>query len=122
VIGIYSKEVLIVRMGIEAVKACRNNPTIDVVLMDIKIPAIYGYDATRQIGQFNKNLVIIEQTADAITGEKEMEIEEGCNDYISKPIKKDEFLAIIISISKIRLGKFSYLSYGDKCKRDVKSC
>jgi signal transduction histidine kinase len=94
-IRIYSKEVLIVRTGIEAVETCRNNPTIDMVLMDIKIPILDGYEATRQIRQFNKDLVIIAQTAYALTGEKETAIKAGCNDYISKPIKKAEFLAII---------------------------
>jgi CheY-like chemotaxis protein len=94
-IRIYSKEVLIVRTGLEAVETCRNNPTIDLVLMDIKIPIMDGYEATRQIRKFNKDIVIIAQTAYALTGEKETAIEAGCNDYISKPIKKDEFLAII---------------------------
>ena len=54
-----------------------------------------GYEATHQIRQFNKELIIIAQTAFAQEGAREMAIEVGCNDYISKPINKDELLALI---------------------------
>jgi CheY-like chemotaxis protein len=64
-------------------------------MMDIKMPELDGYEATRQIRQFNKKIVIIAQTAYAQTGDKEKAINAGCNDYISKPIKKDELLALI---------------------------
>ena len=92
---IFSKEVLKARTGVEAVEACRNNPDIDLVLMDIQMPEMDGYEATRQIRQFNKEVIIIAQTAYALTGDREKAIEAGCNDYISKPIKKDELLALI---------------------------
>jgi len=92
---IFGKEVLKARTGVEAIEACRNNPDIDLVLMDIKMPEMDGYEATRQIRQFNKDVVIIAQTAYALTGDREMAIEAGCNDYISKPIKKAELMALI---------------------------
>jgi len=90
-----SKDVIIARTGIEAVEACRSDPEIDLVLMDIQMPVLDGYEATKQIRQFNSHLVIIAETAFALMGEKERAIEAGCNDYISKPIRKDELLAII---------------------------
>jgi hypothetical protein len=81
-----SKEVLYVITGFEAVEACRNNPDIDLVLMDIRMPKMDGNEATRQIRQFNKDVIIIAQTAYAFAGDREKAIEAGCNDYISKPI------------------------------------
>jgi CheY-like chemotaxis protein len=82
----FSKEVIRVKTGIEAVEACHNNPDIDLILMDIKMPEMNGYEATRQIRQFNKEVIIIAQTAFALSGDKEKVIEAGCNDYITKPI------------------------------------
>ncbi|MCX6162548.1 MAG: response regulator, partial [Ignavibacteriae bacterium] len=99
-VDMFDKEVSVVRTGLEAVEACRNNPDIDLVLMDIKIPEMNGYEAARQIRQFNKDVIIIVQTAEALTSGSEEAIEAGCNDYISKPIIKDELLAMIIKHQK----------------------
>ena len=95
IIGILSNEIIRVRNGVEAVESCRTNPEIDLIMMDIKMPELDGYEATKQIRLFNKKIVIIAQTAYAQEGDKEKAINAGCNDYISKPIKKDELLAII---------------------------
>jgi len=81
--------------GIETVEICRNNRDIDLVLMDIQMPGMNGYDATREIRKFNDKVVIIAQTAYALEGDKEKALEAGCNDYISKPIKKGELLELI---------------------------
>ena len=75
-------------LGYEAIEICRNNPDIDLVLMDIQIPGINGYEATRQIRKFNTNVVIIAQTAFAFNGDREKAIAAGCNNYISKPLSK----------------------------------
>jgi CheY-like chemotaxis protein len=91
----FCKEILKVRTGIEVVEACRNNPDIDLILMDIQMPEMNGYEATRQIRVFNKEVVIIAQTAIVLTGTIEKSIEAGCNDYISKPVNKDQLLALI---------------------------
>jgi signal transduction histidine kinase/CheY-like chemotaxis protein len=91
----YSKKVLKAKTGIEAVEACRNNLDIDLVLMDIKMPEMDGYEAARQIRQFNKDLVIVAQTAFALSGDREMALEAGCTDYISKPIRKDKLIEVI---------------------------
>jgi PAS domain S-box-containing protein len=92
---IFGKEILKARTGVEAIEACKKNPDIDLVLMDIRMPEMGGYDATRQIRKFNKKVVIIAQTAHGLYGDREKVIEAGCNDYIAKPINKDELFAII---------------------------
>jgi PAS domain S-box-containing protein len=84
----YEKEILKVSTGVEAVKACRINPDIDLVLMDIKMPEMDGHEATRMIRQFNKEVVIIAQTAYALIGDREKALESGCNDYIAKPFDR----------------------------------
>ena len=91
----FSKEVLKARNGFEAVEVCRNNPDTDLILMDIQMPLMNGYEATRQIRQFNNDVVIIAQTAFGLSGDKEKAIVAGCNDYISKPINKAELLSLI---------------------------
>lgn len=81
--------------GTATVELCRNNPEIDLVFMDIKMPKTNGLDATRQIRQFNKNVVIIAQTAFALAGDKEKAMDAGCNDYITKPIRSNELHSLI---------------------------
>jgi hypothetical protein len=90
-----SKEVLHAITGVQAVEACRNNPDLDLVLMDIRMPKMDGNEATRQIRQFNTDVIIIAQTAYAFSGDKELAIEAGCNDYISKPINSTSLFELI---------------------------
>lgn len=97
-----SKEILNVRNGQDAVEICRNTADIDLVLMDIQLPFMDGYEATKQIRQFNKSVIIIAQTAYALIGDKEKSIYAGCNDYISKPINKDLLLMLIKKQFEIR--------------------
>ena len=85
----FSSEILTVSTGIKAVEACRNNPDIDLIMMDINMPVMNGYEATKEIRQFNKKVIIIAQTANAFAGDKNNAIAAGCNDYISKPINRD---------------------------------
>ena len=91
----FSKEVLKAKTGNEAIEVCRINPDIDLILMDIQMPYLNGHEATRQIRQFNKDVIIIAQTAFGLSGDREKAIEAGCNEYISKPINKDELLSLI---------------------------
>jgi CheY-like chemotaxis protein len=76
----------VVTNGQEAVDAVENHSDIDLVLMDIKLPIMNGYEATRKIREINKDIVIIAQTAYAISGDREKAIAAGCDDYVSKPI------------------------------------
>ncbi len=91
----FGNEIINVQNGREAVEACRNNPGIDLILMDIQMPEMNGYEATRHIRQLNTEVIIIALTAFAMTGDREKAIEAGCNDYISKPIRKEELFALI---------------------------
>jgi hypothetical protein len=94
-VRIWSKEILTVSNGEKAVEVFRSNPDIDLILMDIRMPDMGGYEATRQIREFNKKVLIIAQTAYAQAGDKEKAISVGCNDYISKTIRIIELQAMI---------------------------
>ncbi|MCF8346701.1 MAG: PAS domain-containing protein [Bacteroidales bacterium] len=94
-VKIFYKEVLIARTGYEAVEVCRANPDIDLILMDIRMPVMSGYEATQKIRVFNKEVIIIAQTAYGLTGDREKAIASGCNDYITKPINENELQAMI---------------------------
>jgi CheY-like chemotaxis protein len=84
------------RIGIEAVAICRNN-LIDLVLMDMQMPGLNGYEATQQIRQFNRRYYN-STVRFGLSDDREKAIVAGCNDYISKPINKTELLANNISI------------------------
>ena len=81
-----SNTILETSSGKEAVEICRNNPDIDLILLDIQIPGIDGYEATRQIREFNKDVLIIAQTAFALSGDLEKALAAGFNEYVSKPL------------------------------------
>jgi CheY-like chemotaxis protein len=89
------KNLYYAKNGQEAIDICLNNPEIDVILMDMKMPEISGYTATKEIRKFDKEIIIISQTAYGLVGDKEKSLEAGCNDYISKPINKSEIFEII---------------------------
>jgi len=88
-------ELLTATTGVEAVDLCRQNPDIDLILMDVRMPQMNGYDAVREIRKFNKEVVIIAQTAFGLSGEREKAIAAGCNDYLAKPIVREELLYLI---------------------------
>ena len=91
----YCSEILKAKTGKEAVEICRKNPDINIILMDIQMPDMNGYEATREIRKFNQDVIIIAQTAFGLTGDREKTIEAGCNDYITKPIIREKLLALI---------------------------
>ncbi|MBN1198184.1 MAG: response regulator, partial [Bacteroidales bacterium] len=68
---------------------------IDLILMDIRMPGMDGYEATGIIKKENRAIPIIAQTAYALKGEREMSINAGCDDYISKPIDITELMGIL---------------------------
>ncbi len=78
--------------GKEAVEFVKKNNNIDVVLMDIQMPVMDGYEATKEIRTFNKDLPILAQTANAMIEDKSKSLEAGCNDYVAKPVNKKVLL------------------------------
>ena len=88
-------EIIVTNNGLDAVKTCRENRDIDLILMDIQIPKLNGYEATKEIRKFNKDVVIIAQSANGFKADKDKAVAIGCNAHISKPIvKKDLFVLL----------------------------
>ena len=96
----FSKNILTTDNGEDAVSLCKKNPDIDLIFMDIKLPLMDGYEATRKIRRFNKDVIIIAQTAFALAGDKEKALDAGCNAYFPKPISQNDLLDVIRSISQ----------------------
>jgi two-component system sensor histidine kinase/response regulator len=80
--------------GIDVLKMF-NSSKIDLILMDIQLPEISGYEATSQIRLTNQSLPIIAQTAYAMAEDKQKCIESGCNEVLVKPIRMDDVLATV---------------------------
>ena len=81
--------------GNQAIDLFEKNPDINLVLMDIQMPEMNGYEATQYIKSRNSKLPVIAQTAYALAGEKELILQAGCNDYISKPFKLNDLLTLL---------------------------
>jgi signal transduction histidine kinase/ActR/RegA family two-component response regulator len=79
--------------GSEAVEICKSDQLVDLVLMDIKMPVMDGYEATRRIKAMRPGLPVIAQTAYSTEEDMTKAFESGCDDFISKPFKKDQLLA-----------------------------
>ena len=88
-------DILHAKNGREAIDICKKNSTINIVLMDMKMPVLNGFLATKKIREFRPNLPIIAQTAYSTIEDREEAINIGCNDFISKPIGKDVLMNII---------------------------
>jgi len=78
--------------GKEAVEICKSNPNISLILMDIKMPIMDGYEAAKLIKEFCPDLPIIAQSAFVHSNERDKYSEKAFDDYISKPINEDELI------------------------------
>jgi two-component system cell cycle response regulator DivK len=85
-------EVRQVENGKEAVEICRNDPGIDIVLMDMQVPGMSGFDAVVEIRKIRRELPIIAQSAFIYGEEKERALRVGCNAHISKPLNTFQLL------------------------------
>lgn len=74
------------RDGQEAIDMFQEN-NVDLVLMDLQIPIMDGYTATREMKKIRPEVPIIAQTAHVMSGEREKCLEAGCDDYLAKPIR-----------------------------------
>jgi len=98
------KEILFAKNGVEAVELFKKHPEIKIILMDIKMPEMDGHEATKQIRALNKDVVIVAQTAHALARDKHKALESGFNDFITKPIQKEDLL---IKLNQLIQGKRS---------------
>ena len=87
--------VLWAKDGLEAVDICKSDPTINLVFMDIKMPFMNGYEATRKIKNIRPDLPIIAQTAYAMISDKMEADKAGCDGYLSKPIKIRQIIEML---------------------------
>lgn len=81
--------------GVEACQAVEENPDIDLVLMDLQMPEMNGYEAAEIIKQQKPHLPIIAQTAFMMANEDQKCFEIGCEDFLSKPIKPKRLINVI---------------------------
>jgi CheY-like chemotaxis protein len=91
----YGIKVLSAIDGKSAIDICKDNPQIDLVLMDVQLPVMNGIESMKEIRKINIHLPVIAQTAFAMSGDKEKYISEGFDDYISKPINLHELLGLV---------------------------
>lgn len=93
----YKMNVITALDGKEALEKLQENPTIDVVLLDMMMPQMDGYETARKIRQNYqwKDLPVIAVTAKAMTGDREKCIQAGASDYITKPVDVDQLLSLL---------------------------
>jgi CheY-like chemotaxis protein len=93
----YKMKILSAETGRGAIEGLQETPDVDVVLMDIMMPDMDGYDTMRTIRKLAKfrSLPIIALTAKAMKGDREKCIEAGASDYISKPVDTEQLLALL---------------------------
>lgn len=98
-LGSLSYEAEVVSNGLEALEAIESGD-FDLVLMDVQMPEIDGLEATRRIraqAHFSERPIVVAMTANALSGDREKCIEAGMNDYMSKPLSLEAFIAMIQS-------------------------
>jgi HAMP domain-containing protein/signal transduction histidine kinase/DNA-binding response OmpR family regulator len=93
----FNINVVTAESGKEAIQTLNENPKIEMVLMDIMMPEMDGYETTQKIRREHKNstLPIIAVTAKAMKGDRQKCIEAGASDYITKPVKIDQLLSLM---------------------------
>jgi PAS domain S-box-containing protein len=88
-------EYLYAKNGVEAIELVNQNSDIDIVLLDIQLPDIDGYQVVKKIKSLRKNLPVIAQTAFALSDDKEKTLSAGFDDYTTKPIYKQTLFEIM---------------------------
>jgi len=88
-------DIIRAKNGKEAVEICRTHSDIDLILMDLKMPVLDGFEATRQIKKLNPDVPVIAQTAYTTDRDKERAFACGCTEFVSKPFKLEQFLTLI---------------------------
>lgn len=91
----FASDILLAENGEKAVQVIKNHPEIELILLDIRMVGMNGIETAKQIRSFNKNVVIIGQSAYAFEEDKKRALEVGFNDYISKPVCKQKLENLI---------------------------
>jgi FOG: CheY-like receiver len=84
--------------GQEAIDISRENPDIDIILMDIQLPVLDGYSSAKKIREFRNKVVIIAQTAYGVSGDMEAILASGFDGYIIKPIYSAQLIEKLIAL------------------------
>jgi PAS domain S-box-containing protein len=79
--------------GEEVLEILKKNPAFDLILMDVRMPIMNGYEATKEIRKYNTSIPIIALSANALQGDVERSMKQGCNDHISKPVNQSTLLS-----------------------------
>jgi hypothetical protein len=88
-------KILWAQNGKEAIEHVKSNMNIDLVLMDMHMPVMNGYDATSAISALRPELTIIAQTAFVLPDDVKKCFAAGCTGYLAKPIRKDQLLNLL---------------------------
>lgn len=91
----YTNTLFQVQTGPKVLDILSQHPEIDLILLDVNLPEMTGYEVASRIRQTNQEIKIFAQTAYSISSEKHVAIEAGCNEFISKPIKRSDLIALI---------------------------
>ncbi len=81
--------------GEETVLFMEQNPEISIILMDLRMPVMDGLEATKRIREFNKSVIIVAQTINALPIDRKISLDAGCNDYLSKPISEEVLISVL---------------------------
>lgn len=84
--------------GQEAINIAKDNPDLNIILMDIQLPVLDGYSSAKKIREFRKEIIIIAQTAYGLSGDMEDIISSGFDDFIIKPIYSSALLEKLTSL------------------------
>jgi CheY-like chemotaxis protein len=81
--------------GTTALQLFQNHQEIDLILMDLRLPDINGFDLVRKIKSVRKDIVIIAQTASVTEEDRLRSFKVGCSDFISKPIAREKLIEVL---------------------------
>ena len=87
--------------GLEVLEICEKEEIMDLVLMDLQMPEMNGYEATQILKKKYPNLPVVAQTAFAMSDDRAKALDAGCDDYLAKPIKSKDLLSIAEKFLKL---------------------
>jgi CheY-like chemotaxis protein len=91
----HNVELLHARDGLKAIETFTENPDISLVLMDLKLPVINGFEVTKKIKSINEQVPIIAVTSYSGIDDSQKALQAGCNDFIMKPVNKTVLFDVI---------------------------